>query len=99
MRRRCQSRPISAANDTRLATVLVLAAAVLVMIPTLSAVAAEDSETGILSLVFENDLFYDTDRHYTHGTRLAWAEAGSGPVGSTPAWPATTRATGRQPSR
>jgi hypothetical protein len=27
---------------------------------------------GVLSLYVENDLFYDTDRNYTSGVRLAW---------------------------
>ncbi len=31
-------------------------------IGSLPALAADETETGTLSLVFENDLFYDTDR-------------------------------------
>jgi hypothetical protein len=52
------------------------------MMPTPSAFAAEDSETGVLSLVFENDLFSDTDRNYTNGVRVSWL---SGPD-RTPEW-------------
>ncbi|EKE76571.1 hypothetical protein P24_07999 [Oceanibaculum indicum P24] len=48
----------------------------------LSAVAADETETGTLSLVFENDLFYGTDRNYTNGVRASWL---SGPDG-TPDW-------------
>lgn len=44
--------------------------------------AAEEPEAGTLSLVFENDLFYDTDRNYTNGVRASWL---SGPD-RTPAW-------------
>lgn len=48
----------------------------------LPAVAADETEPGTLSLVFENDLFYDTDRNYTNGVRASWL---SGPDG-TPDW-------------
>lgn len=44
--------------------------------------AEEATETGTLSLVFENDLFYDTDRNYTNGVRASWL---SGPD-RTPEW-------------
>lgn len=47
--------------------------------------AAEEAERGTLSLLFENDLFYDTDRHYTNGVRASWL---SGPDG-TPSWAAS----------
>lgn len=47
-----------------------------------AALASDNPETGTLSLVFENDLFYDTDRNYTNGVRAAWL---SGPEG-TPPW-------------
>ncbi len=43
---------------------------------------ADEPENGTLSIVFENDLFYGTDRHYTNGVRGAWL---SGP-GGTPEW-------------
>jgi hypothetical protein len=37
--------------------------------------------SGTWTLLMENDRFADTDRHYTHGTRLAWVsdKAGTGP--------------------
>jgi hypothetical protein len=31
-----------------------------------------DKETGTLSILFENDIFYNTDRDYTNGVQLAW---------------------------
>jgi len=34
--------------------------------------ASGGDEKGILTLVIENDLFSNIDRHYTHGTRVAW---------------------------
>jgi hypothetical protein len=34
--------------------------------------AAADLERGTFSFVFENDLFYDTDRSYTNGIRFSW---------------------------
>ena len=40
-------------------------------IGSLPALAAEETETGTLSLLFENDLFYDTDRNYTNGVRAS----------------------------
>lgn len=36
------------------------------------ALAEKPSESGILSMNFENDLFYDTDHDYTNGVRIAW---------------------------
>jgi hypothetical protein len=40
-----------------------------------SALAAETPEKGTLSLVLENDLFYNADNHYTNGVRAAWLSA------------------------
>lgn len=36
------------------------------------AIATDKLETGTLSIVFENDLFYNADRHYTNGVRISW---------------------------
>jgi hypothetical protein len=44
--------------------------------------AAAARELGTLSLVVENDLFVDTDRHYTNGIRLSWLA----PLGNEPGW-------------
>lgn len=66
-------------NRRRLAALVLAAAGSVAPLP---ALAADEPETGTLSLVFENDLFYDTDRNYTNGVRAAWL---SGP-GRTPAW-------------
>lgn len=41
----------------------------------LPVLASEQTEIGILSLVLENDIFYDTDRNYTNGVRAAWLSA------------------------
>lgn len=38
---------------------------------------------GTWTLVMENDRFADTDRHYTHGTRIAWV---SDKTGDGPGW-------------
>lgn len=48
----------------------------------LPAVAADETEPSTLSLVFENDLFYDTDRNYTNGVRASWLSSPDG----TPDW-------------
>lgn len=37
--------------------------------------AGESSDGGILTLQFENDMFGSADRHFTHGTRVAWMSA------------------------
>lgn len=44
--------------------------------------ATEEPEAGTLNLVFENDLFSDTDRHYTNGVRASWLSGSN----RTPAW-------------
>ncbi|MGD9536341.1 MAG: lipid A deacylase LpxR family protein [Alphaproteobacteria bacterium] len=49
--------------------------------PTL-AVAADATESGIFSLVLENDVFYDTDQHYTNGIRASWLAGAD----ATPEW-------------
>ncbi len=48
---------------------LFLAAAMLVLAPT---IPHADMPVGTWTLLMENDRFADTDRHYTHGTRIAW---------------------------
>lgn len=45
---------------------------------------AEDfAETGTLSFVLENDVFYGIDRHYTNGVRFIWAPGRNTPA---PEW-------------
>lgn len=58
-----------------------LAAGVLTW-PLITHAATGEPNEGTLSLVFENDLFYDTDRNYTNGVRASWV---TGPD-QTPAW-------------
>ena len=48
---------------------LFLAAAALALAPALT---RADMPAGTWTLLMENDRFADTDRHYTHGTRVAW---------------------------
>lgn len=38
----------------------------------LDASAQSNPDDGILTFQFENDIFGNTDQHFTHGTRLAW---------------------------
>jgi hypothetical protein len=40
-----------------------------------SAAAPTSTELGTLSLLFENDIFYNTDRDYTNGVEIAWTTA------------------------
>lgn len=44
--------------------------------------AGGDKAKRTVTLVVENDVFYDTDRHYTNGIRLSWAGSPRG----TPQW-------------
>lgn len=62
----------------RIAAILI---GMLLLAPT-AAFAAEKAEKGILSLVLENDLFYNTDRNYTNGVRVSWLSAED----KTPEW-------------
>ncbi len=68
------------AGAIRWAAVLIASAAAHVASP--DAGAAAEPERGTLSLVFENDLFYDEDRHYTNGVRAAWLSRPD----TTPRW-------------
>ncbi|MCW5730380.1 MAG: lipid A deacylase LpxR family protein [Alphaproteobacteria bacterium] len=44
--------------------------------------ALAEERLGTFNFVFENDLFANTDRHYTNGVRLSWLTA----AGQEPAW-------------
>lgn len=48
-----------------------LVLAVLLGVPGMPAAAAA-ADSGTFSLVLENDLFAETDRHYTNGIRISW---------------------------
>jgi hypothetical protein len=53
---------------------LALASAVVLFLLGASAAAADEPEKegGTFSILFENDIFYNTDRDYTNGVQLAW---------------------------
>ena len=65
-----------------IAWLCVLAIAALTVLLPLAADAADNASTGTVSLVFENDLFYGTDRDYTNGIMLAWVP----PASPAPDW-------------
>jgi lipid A 3-O-deacylase len=44
--------------------------------------AGDRSDKGIFSVQFENDIFGNTDQHFTHGTRLSWMS----PEDDVPDW-------------
>lgn len=46
------------------------------------AVAQTGADDGIFSFQFENDIFGNTDQHFTHGTRLSWMS----PENKVPSW-------------
>ncbi|PLX49492.1 MAG: DUF2219 domain-containing protein, partial [Desulfobulbaceae bacterium] len=49
-----------------------LAAVLLLELLVTAPLLADEEGTGTMSLVFENDLFYDLDQHYTNGLGLIW---------------------------
>ncbi|MEI9991021.1 MAG: lipid A deacylase LpxR family protein [Rhizomicrobium sp.] len=56
---------------------------VVLCLPGLAAAApAEDSRSGALSIQFENDIFFNTDQHYTNGVALNYTTAPQ----DTPDW-------------
>jgi hypothetical protein len=55
------------------ATIMIaLMLSVAVCLIPLNVIAVDKPERSTLSLVFENDLFYNADRHYTNGVRISW---------------------------
>ena len=55
----------------------ILAPAVMSLTVPLESLAAEESTKGTLSLVLENNFFYNCDNNYTNGIRVAWLSAPS----------------------
>jgi hypothetical protein len=49
-----------------------LLCAILLLAWPVSSVAQVDVDKRTLSIVYENDVFYNTDQHYTNGVRIAW---------------------------
>ncbi len=47
-----------------------------------AAAAAQDTRSGAFSILFENDIFFDTDEHYTNGVALDYTTAPQ----DTPRW-------------
>lgn len=52
---------------------LLLTVAAIFAVP--AGAAEKGEEKGILSVLFENDIFYRTDRDYTNGAQIAWTTA------------------------
>jgi len=48
----------------------------------LATAATAEEDRGTYNLLIENDRFVNTDRHYTHGTRLSWLS----PANDVPEW-------------
>src|SRR5215475_3122835 len=63
-------------------TILLGAAVAAVAFCASPALAAEGMPAGAFSILFENDIFFNTDRHYTNGTALAYTTAPQ----DTPDW-------------
>src|SRR5690348_1626706 len=62
---------------------LISAAAIAAMATTATPVsAADEPKSGAFSIQFENDIFFDTDRHYTNGVALDYTTAPQ----DTPHW-------------
>lgn len=45
---------------------------ILLLAPSVPAGAQDMGDKGTLSFIYENDVFYNTDRHYTNGVRVSW---------------------------
>lgn len=54
----------------------------IVALPSSDVLAQSNPDDGILTFQFENDIFGNTDQHFTHGTRLAWMS----PEDKVPDW-------------
>ena len=76
--RRCGMNWATAGREC--ASVLALALMFLAMPP--EPLAAEEPAAGTLSVVLENDFFYNRDNNYTNGVRVAWLSA----PGEAPDW-------------
>lgn len=68
--------PWRRATSRSAAIVIASMATVLAAVP---AVASEAPEIGGLTLMVENDLFYNRDRDYTSGIALAWGSTAEPP--------------------
>lgn len=71
---------LGASLDARLTGIVIVLLATMFAVP--PAIGSEVPETGVLSLVVENDLFFNNDRDYTSGVALAWVPTGK----PTPDW-------------
>lgn len=60
-----------------------LAAIVVNSVPALAAASAGTGTGDTFTFVYDNDLFYDVDRHYTSGVRIVWVP---GPEAPRPQW-------------
>ena len=78
---------MAGASGRRTGAMALVGAALLFALPWVCR-GADGQSGGILSLNFENDLFYGNDRNYTNGVRAAWL---SGPD-DTPDWAVRTAA-------
>jgi hypothetical protein len=72
--------PRAALRARRIGAVWGIAAAAVFAGPALA--QPSSAETGTLSILFENDIFYHTDRDYTNGVAIAWTTAPD----DTPHW-------------
>jgi hypothetical protein len=68
------------ASGSECAGILVLALMFLTM--PLESLAADEPTKGTLSVILENDFFYNRDNNYTNGVRVAWLSA----PGGAPEW-------------
>lgn len=73
-----------------------LLAALPLLAPPATAAAAAPANPWTFNLYFENDLFDNTDRNYTNGTRLSWISPDTASYQNDPAFPAWLRAANRK---
>ncbi len=60
----------------------ILALTICLFLTSLNTVQSEEPKAGTVSILFENDIFYNADRHYTNGVSISWVSSPR----STPEW-------------
>ena len=66
----------------RKAIAVVALIALMIFLACSQAFSEEATQSGQLSIVFENDVFFRTDQHYTNGTAVVWVPDGT----QAPGW-------------
>src|SRR3569832_2290719 len=81
---RAEDRAVGGSGELRAAMrkIWICAAAAAAILAAAPATAADEPKSGAFSIQFENDIFFNTDRHYTNGVALDYTTAPQ----DTPRW-------------